>query len=215
MCPASASFTWSTLGLLFLSNSAFAVTIQPGVQNPQSAATYMCPIRCNGCRFRSSPRPSTVNIFLPTTSVASVWQEYSGVPSTITLQAPQLPRLQLRLVPVSPSFTAMTSHNVVRASYSAEYGLPLITKDPVSFVIGVGIASGAAAAVRAPVPTVVNTTAPEPAAFRKFLREYFILVAPYRSAFLTAEISSVMFPQSESLCHEKQIGLSRKEWPIF
>src|SRR5207302_2665783 len=120
-------------------------------------------------------------IFLPTTSVASVWQEYSGMPSTTTLQAPQLPRLQLRLVPVSPSFTAMTSHNVVRASYSAEYGFPLIVKDPVSFVIGVGIASGgaAAAAVRAPVPTVVNTTAPEPAAFKKFRREYFILVAPY------------------------------------
>src|SRR5437867_13399514 len=102
------------------------------------------------------------------------------MPSTMTLQAPQLPRLQLRFVPVNPSFTAMTSHNVVRASYSAEYGLPLMTNDPVSFVIGVGIASGAATAVvRAPVPTVVNTTAPEPAAFRKFLREYFILVAPY------------------------------------
>src|SRR6478609_1063279 len=95
------------------------------------------------------------------------------MPSTMTLHAPQLPRLQLRFVPVNPTFTAMTSHNVVRASYSAEYGLPLITKDPVSFVIGVGIASGAAPAVRAPAPTVVNTTAPEPAAFRKFLREYF------------------------------------------
>src|SRR5262245_10138532 len=47
-------------------------------------------------------------------------------------------------------------------------------KDPVSFVIGVGIASGAADARRAPVPTVVNTTAPDPAAFKKFLREYFI-----------------------------------------
>src|SRR5437870_1697092 len=181
MCPARASFTWSTVGLLFLSNSALAVTIQPGVQNPQSAATYMWPTRCSGCRLRSSPSPSTVRIFLPTTSVASVWQEYSGMPSTTTLQAPQLPRLQLRLVPVSPSFTAMTSHNVVRASYSAEYGFPLIVKDPVSFVIGVGIASGgaAAAAVRAPVPTVVNTTAPEPAAFKKFLREYFMRILLY------------------------------------
>jgi len=67
----------------------------------------------------------------------------------------------------------------VRASYSAEYGFPLMVKDPVSFVIGAAIASGAAVALRAPVPTVVNTTAPEPAAFRKFLREYFMRILLY------------------------------------
>src|SRR5262249_3932962 len=94
------------------------------------------------------------------------------------LQAPQLPRLQLRFVPVSPNFTAMTSHSVVRASYSAEYGLPLIVKVLVSFVIGVGIASGAATASCTPALTVVTATAPAPAAFRKFRREYFIFRPP-------------------------------------
>src|SRR5438445_4155483 len=98
------------------------------------------------------------------------------MPSTTTLQAPQLPRLQLRLVPVIPSFTAMTSHRVVRASYSAEYGFPLIVKLPVSFVMGVEIASGdgaegAATAACVPTPTVVKAAAPVPAAFRKLRRE--------------------------------------------
>jgi hypothetical protein len=82
--------------------------------------------------------------------------------------------LQLRFVPVKPNFTAMTSHSVVRASYSAEYGFPLMLKEPVSFVIGVGIARGDATALSVPAPTVVSATAPDPAALRKFLREYFM-----------------------------------------
>src|SRR5438093_159865 len=41
MCPDIAYFTSSRVGLLFLSRRAFAVTDQPGVQNPQSAAMYM------------------------------------------------------------------------------------------------------------------------------------------------------------------------------
>ena len=75
MWPASAAFTWSTFGLGFLSSSAFAVTTHPAVQKPQSAATRVWPMRCNGCRFFSSPTPSMVRIFLPTASVARVWQE--------------------------------------------------------------------------------------------------------------------------------------------
>jgi hypothetical protein len=47
-------------------------------------------------------------------------------------------------------------------------------KEPVSFVIGVGIARGDATALSVPAPTVVSATAPDPAAFRKFLREYFM-----------------------------------------
>jgi F0F1-type ATP synthase membrane subunit c/vacuolar-type H+-ATPase subunit K len=53
-------------------------------------------------------------------------------------------------------------------------------KEPVSFVIGVGIAKGdglggAAIAASTPVPTAVNAAAPDPAAFKKFLREYFMV----------------------------------------
>ena len=38
MWPARAAFTSSSLGLRFLSSSPFAVTTQPAVQKPQSAA---------------------------------------------------------------------------------------------------------------------------------------------------------------------------------
>src|SRR6266542_4372561 len=102
-----------------------------------------------------------------------------------TLHAPHDARLQLRLVPVSPSFTWITSHKVVRASYDALYGLLLTVNVAVSCVIPAGIASGdpavwaegcagACAAARAPAPdaTVVSAAALEPAALRKFRREY-------------------------------------------
>src|SRR5439155_23578850 len=41
ICPASAAFTSFTDGFGFLSRRPFAVTSQPAVQKPQSAATYM------------------------------------------------------------------------------------------------------------------------------------------------------------------------------
>ena len=111
-----------------------------------------------------------VRIFRPTASVAKVWHEYSGVPSTNTLQAPQLARLQLRLVPVSPSFIEITSHKVVRASYSAAYGLPLTRNDASSLAKGTAADEGVGAAFSVSPVTVVRTT-PDPAALRKSLRE--------------------------------------------
>src|ERR1700674_5218770 len=171
MWPARAAFTWSSFGLGFLSRSPFAVTTHPAVQKPQSAATRIWPMRCNGCRFFSSPTPSMVRIFLPTASVAKVWQEYSGVPSTSTLQAPQLARFQLRLVPVRPSFIEITSHNVVRASYSAGYSLPLTRKDAFSFANGFGNAGRVVGAANNVSPVTAVSTTPDPAALRKFLRE--------------------------------------------
>ncbi len=67
------------------------------------------------------------------------------MPSTSTLHAPQLARLQLRLVPVRPSFIEITSHKVVRASYSAAYVLPLTMNEAFSLANGVGKAEGAVA----------------------------------------------------------------------
>src|SRR5262245_10682960 len=94
-----------------------------------------------------------------------------------TLQAPQLALLQLRFVPVSPSFTARTSHNVVRASYAAVNVLPLIRKALCSCVTGVASENGDACASGAAIadgtartPTAVSAI-PCPAAFRKSLRE--------------------------------------------
>jgi hypothetical protein len=47
---------------------------------------------------------------------------------------------------------------------------------PLSSVIGLDTCNGAAASLL--TETVVIATAPVPAAFRKFLREYFILISP-------------------------------------
>src|SRR3989442_1582297 len=96
-----------------------------------------------------------------------------------TLHAPQLPRLQLLVVPVKPNFTATTSHSVVRASYSATRGLPLIMKMFFSLVIGIGKAGrGDATAASIDSPPRAVKAIPDPAAFRKFLREYFIFKPP-------------------------------------
>src|SRR5690348_3668201 len=99
------------------------------------------------------------------------------MPSTSTLHAPQLALLQLRFVPVSPSFTAMTSHSVVRASYAAVNDLPLMRNAACSCVIGAGSGREEACASEAALndgtartPTAVNAM-PWPAAFRKSLRE--------------------------------------------
>src|SRR5579862_2943747 len=97
-----------------------------------------------------------------------------GTPSTSTLHAPQLARLQLRLVPVSPALIAITSQRVVRASYSAAKGFPLMRNVDFSCVMGEGSAGAAEAGVAArkmPSPPTAVRTTPDPAAFRKFLRE--------------------------------------------
>src|ERR1043165_5706564 len=98
-----------------------------------------------------------------------------------TLHAPQLALLQLRLVPVSPSFTAITSQSVVRASYSADIVLPLIRKLPDSRAIGRGSdatwASSAAATDGEVSAAIAVSASPCPAAFRKSRRENAISAA--------------------------------------
>src|SRR4029453_819810 len=79
-----------------------------------------------------------------------------------------------RFVPVIPSLTAITSHSVVRVSYSAGYTFPLMLKELVSLLIAVGTLGGGGTARATAVPTLdVTATAPTPPAFIKFLREYF------------------------------------------
>jgi hypothetical protein len=89
------------------------------------------------------------------------------------LQAPQLARLQLRLVPVRPSFIEITSHKVVRASYSAAYVLPLTMNEAFSVAKGAGSRlEGDEIACPTIVPGVtVVSTIPDPAALRKSRRE--------------------------------------------
>ena len=75
------------------------------------------------------------------------------------------------MVPVMPSFMAMTSQSVVRASYSAMCGWPLTMKVARSEVIGAGRATTAAPARMADSPPTTVSAIPVLADFRKFLRE--------------------------------------------
>src|SRR5262249_32843145 len=69
-----------------------------------------------------------------------------------------------------PNFMAMTSHNVVLASYSATSGLPLMMNVAFSFDTAAG-SGGAAIAETVDWPCIAVKATPDPAAFRKFLRE--------------------------------------------
>src|SRR4051794_6303225 len=51
-----------------------------------------------------------------------------GVPSITTVQTPQVGRLELRTVPVSPACSEMTSQSVVRTSCSTLWVAPLRLK---------------------------------------------------------------------------------------
>jgi hypothetical protein len=84
--------------------------------------------------------------------------------------------LQLLVVPVSPRFTATTSHNVVRASYSATSGLPLTMNVAFSFVIGTGGPTGTSGAAKSPSAPNAVSAIPDAAALTKCLREYLISI---------------------------------------
>ena len=70
------------------------------------------------------------------------------MPSITTVQTPQVARLQLRTVPVSPIFSEITSHSVVRASCSTVCGVPLRLKVEDIAVIAPGSGAADAAAGR-------------------------------------------------------------------
>jgi hypothetical protein len=65
----------------------------------------------------------------------------------------------------------ITSHSVVRASYSAARGFPFIRKVDFSLTIGVGSLYGEVGAAMITSPPTAVSTMPDPAACRKFLRE--------------------------------------------
>ena len=93
------------------------------------------------------------------------------MPSTSTLHAPQLARLQLRLVPVRPNFMAITSHK--RRARFIFGGVRLAVDDERRFLPGHRRRKRQRSCGRRKTvspPTTVRAT-PEPAAFRKFLRE--------------------------------------------
>src|SRR6476646_11184377 len=61
--------------------------------------------------------------------MASTEQEYTALPSSSTVQAPQVPRSQTRLAPVSSNWSRRASSSVTRGSSCALSFLPFTLSD--------------------------------------------------------------------------------------
>ncbi len=84
----------------------------PGMQKPHWAAPWSRKACCSGLRCPSVANPSTVRISDPSASAASIRQEFTVRPSTMTVQAPHSPTTQHSLVPVRPRSSRSTSSSV-------------------------------------------------------------------------------------------------------
>src|SRR6478672_12446632 len=80
-------------------------------------------------RWPRPPRPSTVVICALCASMASTEQEYTALLSISTVHAPQVPRSQTRLAPVSSNWSRSASSKVTRGSSCALSFLPFTLSD--------------------------------------------------------------------------------------
>src|SRR5690606_30201919 len=100
---------------------------KPGVQKPHCSAASSRKTCCNGCSLEPRAKPSTVSMTASWACTASMRQEFTGLPLTITVHAPQLPFPQPSLVPVRCSSSRNTSSSVWRGSARNSHSCPLIT----------------------------------------------------------------------------------------
>ena len=91
----------------------------PGVQNPHCSPCSSLKPSCSGCSSLAVARPSTVVISRPSTWTASIVHDFTGLPSTCTVHAPQLVVSQPMCVPVSPSPRRIRCDSSSRGSTSA------------------------------------------------------------------------------------------------
>src|SRR4029079_7386733 len=92
---------------------------------PACSSSNVC---CNGCSARLLGRPSTVVTALPATVDISREQEYSGLPSIRTMQAPHCSVPQPNLEPRRLSSSRSTDSSGGVPSVLTEIGRPLTTK---------------------------------------------------------------------------------------
>ena len=90
--------TSANLGCGVVSKRETNRMINPAVQYPHCAACSSMKACWTGCKLASGPRPSRVVTLRPLTALAGNSQEFSGLPSTRTVQAPQCPVPQPYLV---------------------------------------------------------------------------------------------------------------------
>src|SRR5437879_7923030 len=90
----------SLVGEGLSARNAVADMMNPGVQYPHwdaSAATKAC---CKASRVPSGASDSTVSIFASCASIARIEQEYTRLPFTSTVHAPQVARSHTCFAPV-------------------------------------------------------------------------------------------------------------------
>ena len=119
----------SRVGFLFSSSSAFAATMNPGVQKPHWTAPFATNAHWMAWRQSGVPRPSIVRIAdWSGTSFILVTQERTTFPLRITLQAPHWPCPHPTLVPVSPSCFRITLASNSSGFAMTVRGTPLMTR---------------------------------------------------------------------------------------
>src|SRR5262245_60376795 len=106
--------------------------------------------------------PSTVVISRPTASAASIRQEHTGSPSSITVHAPQPPRSQTSFAPVSSRWLRRARSSVTRGSTVTVLAAPLILS-----VSGTASGPSTCGADSATPLASVLAAAPTPALLRK------------------------------------------------
>ena len=74
--------------------------IMPGVQKPHCSAWQSQNPCCTGCRWPSLARPSIVVTSAPSACTANMVHDFTALPSTSTVHAPQMPVSQPTCVPV-------------------------------------------------------------------------------------------------------------------
>src|SRR5262249_49768000 len=124
--PDRAQRTSSSVGSGLASRRALAAIIMPGVQNPHCSPCSSLKPSCSGCSSLAVARPSTVEISCPSAWTASIVHDFTAVPSTRTVHAPQLVVSQPMCVPVSPSPRRMRWDSSSLGSTSAIFRAPLI-----------------------------------------------------------------------------------------
>src|SRR5580704_4191608 len=126
--PSSASATSRRDGEGLRSSRAFAAIRIPARQYPHCPACSSRNACCKGCGRSGVPSPSIVRIFLPATVDSALPQDFSGRPSTSTMQQPHCSRPQPNLVPTRPRWLRSTSNSGVSPSAPRLTALPFTVR---------------------------------------------------------------------------------------
>ena len=111
--PADGSGWWSS--------SQRAVIIMPGVQKPHCSPWHAAKPSCTGSSWPRRSRPSTVRTRCPSAMAASTVQDFTGISSSQTTQAPQFEVSQPQCEPVSRSSSRRKWISSSRGSTSRVY----------------------------------------------------------------------------------------------